>query len=160
MRPSLGGCRRDRGAARDAAVLAAAPDRRCRKASSCIRACEKIIADRRAMGEGKLPLDWGLAETLALRDAARRRLRRAPVRPGQSAAARSSIAMRCCTTRTASAGTPGAYIPLQHVKRQAARSCEIIDSVLSEEAVLGFEYGYSTSDPTRSWSGKRSSATS
>ena len=35
------------------------------RASSCIRASRRCIADRRAMGEGTLPLDWGMGETLA-----------------------------------------------------------------------------------------------
>jgi 2-oxoglutarate dehydrogenase E1 component len=42
----------------------------------------------------------------------------------------------------------GTWIPLQHVS-PAQASFEIIDSVLTEQAVVGFEYGYSTSDPTR-----------
>src|SRR5205807_8890456 len=42
----------------------------------------------------------------------------------------------------------GSWTPLQHVK-EGQPEFEIIDSVLSEEAVLGFEYGYATSEPNR-----------
>src|SRR5204863_896912 len=42
----------------------------------------------------------------------------------------------------------GTWIPLQHVK-QGQPDFEIIDSVLTEEAVLGFEYGYTTSEPNQ-----------
>jgi 2-oxoglutarate dehydrogenase E1 component len=42
----------------------------------------------------------------------------------------------------------GSYMPLEHLKPGQA-SIEVIDSVLTENAVLAFDYGYSTSDPTR-----------
>ena len=67
---------------------------------------EQVIADRRAMGEGKLPLDWGMGETLAYATLLNQGYRRAPFGRGHSAAARSRIGTRCCTTRIAKNGTP------------------------------------------------------
>jgi 2-oxoglutarate dehydrogenase E1 component len=40
----------------------------------------------------------------------------------------------------------GNYMPLQHLQDNQA-PCVVIDSVLSEEAVLAFEYGYATTEP-------------
>ncbi len=51
------------------------------------------------------------------------------------------------------------YVPINHV-RDGQAPFEIIDSPLSEAAVLGFEYGYSLADPTRWCCGRRSSAIS
>ena len=51
------------------------------------------------------------------------------------------------------------YYPLQHVSKE--QGCfEVIDTLLSEEAVLGFEYGYSTAEPKALCCGKPSSAIS
>ena len=46
-------------------------------------------------------------------------------------------------------GQRAAYTPLQHIKPTARAISTVIDSILSEEAVLGFEYGYSTSEPNQ-----------
>ena len=59
-----------------------------------------------------------------------------------AAAARSRIATRCWSIRR----TRQRYVPINHVSEGQARF-EIIDSPLSEAAVVGFEYGYSLADP-------------
>ncbi|MFO1324052.1 MAG: 2-oxoglutarate dehydrogenase E1 component [Burkholderiales bacterium] len=108
---------------------------------------EKVIADRRQMGEGKLPLDWGMGETLAyaslLNDGYGVRLSGEDVGRGTFSHRHSVL-----HDQNRERWDVGAYIPLQHLK-DGQPSCEIIDSVLTEQAVVAFEYGYSTSDPTR-----------
>ena len=102
----------------------------------------QVMANRRKMIAGELPLDWGCAETLAYAEPPRRRAFRSASPARTAAAAPSSIATRCCTTRTRDA----TYMPLQHIAEPQPR-VQVIDSVLSEEAVMGFEYGYSTTEP-------------
>ena len=55
--------------------------------------------------------------------------------------------------------TEAKYVPLNHLRPGQAHY-EAIDSALSEEAVLGFEYGYSLADPDTLVLWRRSSATS
>ena len=106
---------------------------------------EKIIADRRLMGQGKLPVDWGMAENLAyaslLKDGYSVRI------SGQDSG-RGTFFHRHAVLhdQNREKWDDGAYIPLQHIAPSQG-DVVIIDSVLSEEAVLGFEYGYSTSEP-------------
>ncbi len=106
---------------------------------------EKIIADRRSMGEGKLPLDWGMAENLAyaalLKDGFAIRI------SGQDSA-RGTFFHRHAVLhdQNRERWNEGAYIPLCHIAPEQP-DFVIIDSVLSEEAVLGFEYGYATAEP-------------
>ncbi|MFI4922251.1 MAG: 2-oxoglutarate dehydrogenase E1 component [Burkholderiales bacterium] len=106
---------------------------------------EKIIADRRLMGQGKLPLDWGMAETLAyatlLEDGY-------AVRVSGQDSGRGTFFHRHAVLhdQNRERWDDGTYIPLQHVAEKQADFL-VIDSVLSEEAVLGFEYGYATAEP-------------
>jgi len=108
---------------------------------------EKVMADRRAMGEGRLPLDWGMGETLAyatlLNDGYGVRLTGEDTGRGTFSHRHSVL-----HDQNRERWDTGDYVPLQHIKEHQP-SCEIIDSVLAEQAVVGFEYGYSTSDPTR-----------
>jgi 2-oxoglutarate dehydrogenase E1 component len=108
---------------------------------------EKVMADRRAMGEGRLPLDWGMGETLAyatlLNDGYGVRLTGEDTGRGTFSHRHSVL-----HDQNRERWDTGDYVPLQHIKEHQP-SCEIIDSVLTEQAVVGFEYGYSTSDPTR-----------
>ena len=108
---------------------------------------EKVLADRRMMGEGKLPLDWGMGETLGyatlLNDGYGVRLSGEDIGRGTFSHRHSVL-----HDQGRERWDTGDYVPLQHIK-EGQPSCEIIDSVLTEQAVVGFEYGYSTSDPTR-----------
>ncbi len=106
---------------------------------------QKIIADRRSMGEGKLPLDWGMAETLAyaalLKDGYGVRI------SGQDSG-RGTFFHRHAVLhdQNRERWNEGAYIPLHHIAPDQP-GFTVIDSLLSEEAVLGFEYGYATAEP-------------
>ncbi|MEE9322296.1 MAG: 2-oxoglutarate dehydrogenase E1 component [Granulosicoccus sp.] len=101
---------------------------------------KKIVEDRRKMTAGALPLDWGYAETLAyaslLHDGYNVRL------SGQDSG-RGTFAHRHAVLHNQT--QPGAYVPLRELTDKA--EFLVIDSVLSEEAVLAFEYGYATADP-------------
>ena len=106
---------------------------------------EKVIADRRLMGQGKLPLDWGMAETLAYATLLEEGY---AVRVSGQDSGRGTFFHRHAVLhdQNRERWDDGTYIPLQHVAEKQADFL-IIDSVLSEEAVLGFEYGYATAEP-------------
>ncbi|GIL04450.1 MAG: 2-oxoglutarate dehydrogenase subunit E1 [Betaproteobacteria bacterium] len=106
---------------------------------------EKVLADRRAMGEGKMPLDWGMAEHLAFASLVASGY---PVRITGQDSGRGTFTHRHAVLhdQNRERWDEGTYIPLQHVSEKQAPFL-VIDSVLSEEAVLGFEYGYSSAEP-------------
>jgi 2-oxoglutarate dehydrogenase E1 component len=108
---------------------------------------EKVVADRRAMGEGELPLDWGMGETLAYASLLDQGY---GVRLSGQDSARGTFSHRHAVLhdQNREKWDSGFWIPLQHV-REGQPDFEVIDSVLSEEAVLGFEYGYATSEPNQ-----------
>ena len=108
---------------------------------------EKVIADRKAMADGKLPLDWGMGETLAyatlLNDGYGVRLSGEDV--GRGTFVHRHAVLHDQNREKWDSGT---WVPLEHVKADQP-PIEVIDSVLTELGVLGFEYGYVTSDPQR-----------
>jgi 2-oxoglutarate dehydrogenase E1 component len=108
---------------------------------------EKVIAERRAMAEGKAPLDWGMGETLAyatlLADGYGVRLSGEDV--GRGTFTHRHAVLHDQNREKWDAGT---WVPLQHLK-DGQPTFEVIDSVLTEYGVLGFEYGFATSDPER-----------
>ena len=106
---------------------------------------EKIIADRELMAEGKLPLDWGMAENLAYASLLDNGY---GVRISGQDSARGTFFHRHAVLhdQNREKWNDGTYIPLQKVSPTQPKFV-IIDSFLSEEAVLAFEYGYSTAEP-------------
>jgi 2-oxoglutarate dehydrogenase E1 component len=101
----------------------------------------KIYEDRRKMGAGELPGDWGFAENLAyatvLDEGSKLRL------VGQDSG-RGTFFHRHAVLHDQK--TDQDYLPLQQLVKNP-EDASIIDSLLSEEAVMAFEYGYSTADP-------------
>ena len=101
----------------------------------------KIYEDRRKMAGGALPINWGMAEMLAyasLVDA------EYPIRITGQDVGRGTFSHRHAVIHSQKDGT--AYIPLANVSPKQA-NFDIYDSLLAELAVLGFEYGYSTTAP-------------
>ncbi len=102
---------------------------------------EKIIHARQQMGQDEQPFDWGYAEMLAyasLLDAGY------PIRISGQDSARGTFFHRHSVIHNQENGDT--YLPLQHLKAEQPNFL-IINSILSEEAVLAFEYGYSSSQP-------------
>jgi 2-oxoglutarate dehydrogenase E1 component len=107
---------------------------------------EKIMQDRRLMAEGKLPLDWGMAESLAYATLVHEGY---AVRISGQDAGRGTFFHRHAVLhdQNRERWDEGVHIPLQHIGPNQG-DFHVIDSVLSEEAVMGFEYGYATSGPS------------
>jgi 2-oxoglutarate dehydrogenase E1 component len=106
---------------------------------------EKIIADRIAMGKGELPIDWGMAENLAYASLV---TEGCPIRLSGEDCGRGTFFHRHAVLHDQNRMQfdVGDYIPLQHIAPKQSDFI-VIDSILSEEAVLGFEYGYATAEP-------------
>jgi 2-oxoglutarate dehydrogenase E1 component len=106
---------------------------------------KKIVEDRAAMGDGKLPVDWGMAENLAY---ASLLVSGYGVRISGEDVGRGTFFHRHAAFHDQNRGAwdEGTYIPLKKLQdKQAGFHC--YDSVLSEEAVLAFDYGYATANP-------------
>ncbi|HMS80182.1 MAG TPA: 2-oxoglutarate dehydrogenase E1 component [Burkholderiaceae bacterium] len=106
---------------------------------------EKVVADRRGMGHGDAPLDWGMGEHMAY---ATLLASGYAVRLSGQDSGRGTFTHRHAVLhdQNRERWDSGYYIPLEHVGDNQGRFT-VIDSVLSEEAVLAFEYGYATAEP-------------
>ena len=105
----------------------------------------KLLNDRRAMAQGDMNLDWGMGEHLAFASlvASGYALRITGQDSGRGTFTHRHAVLH---DQKRERWNDGTYIPLQNVADGQA-PFTVIDSVLSEEAVLGFEYGYSCADP-------------
>ena len=103
---------------------------------------KKIVEDRRKMTAGALPLDWGYAENLAYASLINDGF---PVRLSGQDCGRGTFFHRHAVLHNQNQNE--AYVPLRNLF-EGQPNFLVIDSVLSEEAVLAFEYGYATADPS------------
>ncbi|HEY8709306.1 MAG TPA: 2-oxoglutarate dehydrogenase E1 component, partial [Burkholderiaceae bacterium] len=106
---------------------------------------EKVLADRAAMGRGEINVDWGMGEHLAFASLVASGY---AVRLSGEDSARGTFTHRHSVLhdQNREKWDEGTYTPLQHVADGQAPFV-VIDSLLSEEAVLGFEYGYASAEP-------------
>ena len=106
---------------------------------------EKVLADRAAMGRGEAKVDWGMGEHLAFASlvASGYSLRLSGEDCGRGTFTHRHAVLHDQNREKWDEGT---YTPLKHVADGQAPFV-VIDSLLSEEAVLGFEYGYASADP-------------
>lgn len=105
----------------------------------------KLLGDRLKMARGEQPLDWGMGEHLAFATLVASGY---TVRITGQDAGRGTFTHRHAVLhdQKRERWDDGSYIPLQNVSENQA-PFTVIDSVLSEEAVLGFEYGYASAEP-------------
>jgi 2-oxoglutarate dehydrogenase E1 component len=104
-----------------------------------------VYDNRAAMGIGDLPVDWGMGESMAFASLVASGY---PVRLSGEDCGRGTFTHRHSVIHDQNREKydEGTYVPLQNVAENQAPFV-VIDSILSEEAVLAFEYGYASNDP-------------
>jgi 2-oxoglutarate dehydrogenase E1 component len=102
---------------------------------------ERIMSDRRRMAAGEIPMDWGFAETMAYASLLTEGY---DIRLTGQDSGRGTFFHRHAVLHDQAGREP--WIPLAQVAEDQRRFV-ITDSLLSEEAVVGFEYGYATTNP-------------
>jgi 2-oxoglutarate dehydrogenase E1 component len=105
------------------------------------RQVQKIYEDRQKMQQGGLPINWGYAETMAYATLA---FEGHQVRITGQDVGRGTFSHRHAVLHNQKDAST--YVPLQNLYAGQPRF-DLYDSFLSEEAVLAFEYGYSTTQP-------------
>ena len=105
------------------------------------RQVAKIYEDRQKMQAGGLPINWGYAETMAY---ATLQFEGHPIRMTGQDIGRGTFSHRHAVLHNQKDAST--YVPLKNLFPGQPKF-ELYDSFLSEEAVLAFEYGYSTTTP-------------
>ncbi|WP_143821068.1 2-oxoglutarate dehydrogenase E1 component [Motiliproteus sp. MSK22-1] len=105
------------------------------------RQVAKILEDRKKMGSGAMPINWGFAEVLAYGTLL---AEGHPIRITGQDVGRGTFSHRHAVLHNQKDGST--YVPLRNLSEEQPR-VTLLDSFLSEEAVLAFEYGYSTTMP-------------
>ncbi|MDG1923257.1 MAG: 2-oxoglutarate dehydrogenase E1 component [Glaciecola sp.] len=101
----------------------------------------KLYLDRKSMVDGERLLDWGMAENLAYANILDRQH---DIRITGQDSGRGTFFHRHAVLHNQTDGST--FMPLQHLNAEQG-NIELYDSVLSEEAVLAFEYGFATAEP-------------
>lgn len=108
---------------------------------------KRVIEQRKAMAAGEQPFDWGMAETMAYASLV---TGGTGVRISGEDSGRGTFSHRHAVLHDTNRceAHDGIYIPLEHVSENQA-DFVVIDSILNEEAVMAYEYGYACSAPDK-----------
>jgi len=102
---------------------------------------KKMMEARQKMTDGELPINWGYGETMAFATLLDDGF---PIRLCGQDSGRGTFAHRHAVLHDQT--TDEIYIPLSHISPNQVQ-INIVDSLLSEEAVLAFEYGFASAEP-------------
>jgi 2-oxoglutarate dehydrogenase E1 component len=103
---------------------------------------QRLMDERQKMANGELMMNWGYAETMAYASLLSEGY---GVRLSGQDCGRGTFAHRHAALHDIATGET--YVPLESISVDKTKSFSVIDSVLSEEAVLAFEYGFAASEP-------------
>ena len=103
---------------------------------------KRLLQEREKMALGEAAINWGFGELMAFASLLEEGY---DIRLCGQDAGRGTFAHRHAVLHDSNVDK--IYIPLETLAKKRERSFDVIDSVLSEEAVLAFEYGYATSEP-------------
>lgn len=104
---------------------------------------KRLLEEREKMAAGETPMNWGFAEAMAFASISHDGNE---VRLSGQDCGRGTFAHRHAVWHDQKTGR--SYTPLETIAENPNKRFTVIDSVLSEEAILAFEYGFSAYDPT------------